>query len=171
MGAGVVRHEMIRVDRAPKELERIVESCHRLQIRQLRAAANRGEGERVELVVQRRGVPGKLDAHIAELTAVVGIGIPAAVRDAIILSARGLRVVGSGALDVDVNAGAAQGPVADDDQPAPVAWLTLTSGLRRREYDRLSCRTNRDDLCATQNEERRAERVEIALNPRAGLDR
>src|SRR5688572_27203695 len=120
---------MTGVDRAPEELERIVEPRHRLQVRQLRPTANRRERERVELVVQRRCVSGELDANVAELSAIVGIGAPAAVCDAIILPARRLRVVGSGAFDVDIDAGATERRVTDDDQSTPVAWLALTSGL------------------------------------------
>ena len=71
----------------------------------------------------------------------------------------------------DRDAGAAQHAVADDDQAAPVARLPLTDRLRRREHDRQGGGADGHDLRAAQDEQRRAERVEVALDGRAGFDR
>ena len=63
--ARLVGDEVIAVEAAAEELERVVEAGQRLEVRDARARADRGEREGVELLILRRRVAGELDADIA----------------------------------------------------------------------------------------------------------
>ena len=98
--AGFVRDEVRCVDRAAPELERVVEAGHRLQERELGAAADRGEREGVELGVQRWRVTRELHADVAQLAAVVGVGCAAAVVHRVVRRPAACRRCRAGALEL-----------------------------------------------------------------------
>src|SRR5690606_27674316 len=105
---------MLRIDGAAEELERVVEAIQGLDVLDFGAAADRREGQAVELRVRGGGVTGKLDPDVLEATTVVRVvGAVAVILGRVVLArVRALEGYRSGPVD---------DPVADDDQPAPVA--------------------------------------------------
>ena len=145
--AGFVADEPLAVDRAAEEFEAVIQTGHRLQILELRSAADGGDGKAVELLIRRSGVARELNADVTEDTAVVGVARSTAVR------LRRIRRAVAGAFDRDRSA-AIDDAVADDDQSTPVAGLACAGGPGRREDDRVCGRALRVQLRAARDEQR-----------------
>ena len=120
---GGVRHDQVlAVDGAAEPLHRVVAAHVRLDVIDLRAAADGLERDAVQLVVRAELDARELDAHVAEDAAVVVV-VGAAV-DASVALASGLA-----AAEVDRR-------TAVDDEAAPVAAAALADRLVAREDDR-----------------------------------
>ena len=94
---------MVAVEAAAEELVRVVEAGHRLQVRDARARADRGERERVELVVRAtarsRRTPRGRTAACRELSVAA---VPPEYSDLVVLAAHDRGAVRAGAFDDDV---------------------------------------------------------------------